>query len=113
VRAVGTAIDAMVAAMEQGRDGVEEDFQFHRAIADCTNNSVYRNFLAFLERHLREQLTITRHNSRQAGRLSDVEAEHRSIYDAIRRGDADGAREAARAHLRSGIQRLESFGQPR
>lgn len=110
VRALGTAIDAMISAMEQGRDGVEEDFQFHRAIAECTNNSVYRNFLAFLERHLREQLTITRRNSRLAGRLADVEVEHRSIYEAIRRGDADGAREAARAHLSSGIKRLESFG---
>ncbi len=106
VAAVRAAIEAMGVAMKDGRDGVEEDLQFHRAIADCTNNTAYRDFLAFLERHLREQLGITRRNSKESGRLAMVEAEHRAIYEAIRKHDADGAREATRRHLRNGIDRL-------
>lgn len=110
LEAIGSSLHAMVAAIRDGRDGVEEDFQFHRAIAMATNNAMYRNFLAFLERHLRQQIVATRRNTAAAGRTDEVVAEHRAIYEAIARGDANAARDAARRHLQHGIERLVTFG---
>lgn len=110
VTEIGRALDSMVEEMRKGGDGVEEDLQFHRAIALATNNATYQSFLAFLERHLRQQIMMTRRNTARAGRIAEIEAEHRLIYDAIARHDIDGARDAARHHLRSGIERLVTFG---
>ena len=110
VAEIGKALDAMVAELRAGREGVEEDFLFHRAVAQATNNTTYQSFLAFLERHLREQLILTRRNTAEAGRTPEVEEEHRQIHAAISRGDPDAAREAARMHLRHGIERLATFG---
>jgi DNA-binding FadR family transcriptional regulator len=110
VAAIAAAKDAMAGAMADGGDGVEEDFQFHRAIAEATNNSIYRSFLSFLEHHLREQMQITRRWTRRAARLDDVEREHAGLVEAITARDPDRAREAARAHLRAGIKRLDELG---
>ena len=67
---------------------------------------MYQDFLAFLERHLRQQLLTTRRNTARAGRIREIEAEHRKILAAIATHDADGARKAMRSHLRNGIERL-------
>lgn len=106
IKEIGQALEAMIAAIAAGRDGVEEDFQFHRAIAIATNNTAYQNFLAFLERHIHEQLVVTRANSASAGLISEIATEHRRIYEAIDKGNAEEAREASRQHLQNGIQRL-------
>jgi GntR family transcriptional regulator, transcriptional repressor for pyruvate dehydrogenase complex len=111
IKAIGQAIDTMVTEMHAGRDGVKEDFQFHRAIALATNNTAYQNFLAFLERHIRDQLVVTRASTQSAGLIGDVEIEHRRIYEAIKAGNVAQAREASRQHLENGIRRLVSSGQ--
>ena len=67
---------------------------------------MYQDFLAFLERHLRQQLLTTRRNTARVGRIREIEAEHRKILAAIATHDADGARKAMRSHLRNGIERL-------
>lgn len=108
---IGCALEAMVARMQASEEGgVEEDLRFHRAIAQATNNGMYQNFLAFLERHLRQQLVMTRRNTARAGRSVEIEAEHRMILAAIDGRDPGGAREAMRRHLRNGIDRLVTLG---
>ena len=46
---------AIDTAMAAGRDGVDEDMAFHRAIGEATGNPQFSRLLAFLEQYLREQ----------------------------------------------------------
>lgn len=105
-KAIGNALRALEHAGERGDDGVEEDFGFHRAIVDGSNNSRYREFVDFLGWKIRDQATITRHKSEIAHRMDLLRIEHTAIYDAIMRRDADAARTAARVHFQNGIQRF-------
>jgi DNA-binding FadR family transcriptional regulator len=109
IAAIAAAKESMAVAMQAGADGVEEDFQFHRAIAEATNNSIYRSFLSFLEPHLREQMQTTRTYTLRAQRVGDVEREHAELVAAIRSRDPLRAREAARAHLRAGMERQDQL----
>lgn len=109
IKAIAAAKEAMSSAMKAGGDGVEEDFQFHRAIAEATNNSIFRSFLSFLEGQLRGQMKTTRAHVIRAGRMGDVEREHDELVKAIRSRDPLKAWNAARAHLRAGIERQEQL----
>ena len=109
LREIRTALKELERVQKHGGDGVEEDMRFHRAIARATNNRVYDDFTRFLERHVREQLGISRCNSSIAGWLQAVQQEHQAIYDAIAARDSEAAAKAARTHLRNGMERLRKF----
>jgi GntR family transcriptional repressor for pyruvate dehydrogenase complex len=80
----------------RGESTVEEDSQFHYAIALAAGNSVVHRLLDVLMDLLRE----TRARSLQVeGRLERSLAGHRRVLDAIKRRDADGAERAVRQHL--------------
>jgi GntR family transcriptional repressor for pyruvate dehydrogenase complex len=80
----------------RGESTVEEDSEFHYAIAVAAGNSVIRNLLDVLMDLLRE----TRARSLQVGgRLRRSLAGHRRVLEAIKRRDADGAERAVRHHL--------------
>jgi GntR family transcriptional repressor for pyruvate dehydrogenase complex len=106
---IGMALLELEKIQTRGGDGVEEDMHFHRAIARATNNRVYDDFTRFLERQVREQLAISRGNSSIAGWLQAVQQEHQAIHDAIAARSAEAARNAARAHLLNGMERLKKF----
>lgn len=82
--------------MLRGESTVEEDSEFHYAIAVSARNSVVRKVLDVLMDLLRE----TRARSLQVeGRLQKSFAGHRRVLDAIKRRDPDGAERAVRQHL--------------
>ena len=62
---IGQALEAMVGQLHAlGEGGVEEDLRFHRAISQWQPTiAMYQSFLEFLERHLRQQLVLTRRNT--------------------------------------------------
>ena len=108
LRRVLKAIDLAVAA---GRDGVDEDLAFHRAIGECTGNPQFSLLLGFLEQYLREGIRITRANeARRQPFMEEVRQEHRAIFDAIAAGDPSAARTHAIHHLSRGAQRLVTGG---
>lgn len=109
-REIATAFRAIDRADAVAGDGVEEDLAFHRAIVRGANNPRYDDLVAFLEGHIRRQMTVSRGTSRDAHRLSMLRPEHAAIYEAIRLRDPDAARAAARAHFRNGIARLQRPG---
>jgi GntR family transcriptional repressor for pyruvate dehydrogenase complex len=111
VSALRKALLAIDAAAAAGRDGVEEDLAFHRAIGEATGNPQFSLLLGFLEQYLREAMRITRGNeARRIDFMEAVRKEHRGIVDAIAAGDARAARRAANSHLVHGQQRLERSG---
>ncbi len=80
----------------RGEATVEEDSEFHYAIALAAGNSVVRKLLDVLMDLLRE----TRARSLQVeGRLQRSLAGHRRVLQAIRQRDADEAVRAVRQHL--------------
>jgi GntR family transcriptional repressor for pyruvate dehydrogenase complex len=82
--------------MRGGELAIEEDNEFHYAIALAADNSVVLKVLDVLMDLLRE----TRERSLQVeGRPERSMADHRDILDAILRQDAAGAEAAMRRHI--------------
>jgi GntR family transcriptional regulator, transcriptional repressor for pyruvate dehydrogenase complex len=80
----------------RGESTIEEDSEFHYAIALAAGNSVVRTLLDVLMDLLRE----SRARSLQVtGRLERSLTGHRRVLDAIRQHDAAGAERAARRHV--------------
>ena len=102
------ALDAIAAAVEDGRDAVGSDFQFHLEIARATHNAHFAELMASLGTMIipRARLDSGRSASEeQRLYLRRVNAEHESIFDAIRYQDGDAARAAMRTHLTNSRER--------
>lgn len=106
--AMRAAVDAFAAAVEEGRDAVAADFQFHSEIARATQNEHFAGLMATLGAQIipraRLEAAAAVDPQRQAY-LRRVNAEHESIYDAIVTQDADAARAAMRTHLANSRER--------
>lgn len=103
------AIEEFAACAARGSDTVEADFRFHLAIAQATQNPHFFDLM----RHLGTTLIPrARVNSPQLAKeekssyLDRVNREHKLIYEAIERQDADSARAAMRVHLTNSRERL-------
>ncbi len=111
LRALKRALAAIDSAMHEGRDGVDEDMAFHRAIAQATANPQFTRLLAFLDQYQRDAMRVTKGNeARHEEFLQQVRAEHNAIVAAIAARDADAARRCATEHLRRAQWRLEAGG---
>jgi len=108
VRALHEALDGFTTAVEEGRDAVGADFQFHAEIARSTQNehfaSLMHTFGTALIPRSRLEAAAAPVEERQAY-LRRVNAEHGSILDAIVNRDADAARAAMRTHLANSRER--------
>ncbi len=102
------ALDAFTQAVEDGRDAVGADFQFHLEIARATQNPHFANLMATLGSMIipRARLDPMKpaDEERQAY-LRRVNAEHSSIVDAIEGQDVEAARAAMRTHLANSKER--------
>ncbi|MDA7417675.1 FadR/GntR family transcriptional regulator [Xenophilus arseniciresistens] len=104
---IRTALAAIDAAVAGGRDGVEEDVQFHRVIAEAARNPFLMRTLDYLSQFLRSATRVTRANeARHAPFAADVLREHEVLVAAIAAGDPVAARGAAATHMRNAAQRI-------
>ncbi|HVO89239.1 MAG TPA: FadR/GntR family transcriptional regulator, partial [Casimicrobiaceae bacterium] len=89
----------IIAALQDADDPARRnklDASFHMAIAQATGNPLFVKLVEDLRSILEEHsLAASRVPNRRGGAI----AEHRAIYDAIVRRDADGAAEAMATHL--------------
>jgi len=114
LRQMRSALDAVSAAVEQGRDAVGPDFQFHLEVARATQNAHFADLISSLG-----PMIIPRARLDGASDMSDekrqylrrVNAEHESIFDAIRNQDGDAARAAMRTHLANSRERRRRAAQ--
>lgn len=87
--------------------GVAADLEFHLAISQMSKNAQIARFTSYLEKVLRESISVARHNSaRTIGYAELVLNEHRAIYEAICDGNPEAARHTLRTHLESAQRRL-------
>jgi GntR family transcriptional repressor for pyruvate dehydrogenase complex len=102
------ALDAFADAVDDGRDAIVPDFQFHQEIARATGNSRFVDVMSALGAAAipRSRLPgTTERSDEQTAYLRHVNAEHRSILEAVALGDAEGARAAMRMHLANSRER--------
>lgn len=111
VKAIKRAVQALDKAVKDGGDGVAEDVQFHRAIADAARNPFLNDTLNYLGQFLHGATRVTRANeARRSDFAAQVREEHASLVQAIEAGDAAQAREAAARHMNNAIRRIEGAG---
>lgn len=108
IAAMRMALDAVAKAVDEGRDAVSADFQFHLEVARATQNSHFAELMGTLGSMIipRARLNTgegTQDDLRQY--LRRVNGEHESIYDAIVGQDPDAARAAMRTHLANSRER--------
>ncbi len=105
------AIREALARLEQGLSGgeidIEEDFNFHLAIARATENRFFAAAVSAMREPITAGMNITRHFAllRTRERLLALHEEHVRIADAITARDPDAARTAMRAHIENAIER--------
>lgn len=105
---IRAALQGIEDAVQAGRDGVEEDVRFHRAIAEAAGNPFLIHTLDYLSQFLRGATRVTRANeARHAPFAQEVRQEHQLLVAAIAAGNPQGAREAAAQHMRNAAQRIE------
>jgi GntR family transcriptional regulator, transcriptional repressor for pyruvate dehydrogenase complex len=120
------ALEAFDAHRRVGGSTVEDDFRFHAQIAAATNNEYFEEVLASLgsatiARPLAQrsptspQTVVDGPEPRFGEPVPSLEpgkeitqGEHRSIYEAIRRGDPAAARAAMFMHLNNSRERLRA-----
>jgi DNA-binding FadR family transcriptional regulator len=116
LEALRGALKAFTSAVEEGRDAVGPDFQFHLEIARATQNHHFMDLMGTLG-----GMMIPRARLEPPGPLTPerqaylrrVNAEHESIVDAIARSDAEGARAAMRTHLANSRERRRRLAEGR
>lgn len=105
------ALAAIDAAAVEGRDGVDEDLAFHRAIGEATGNPQFSRLYGFLAPYVREAMRVTKGNeARRHDFMEQVRTEHRAIVEAIAARDPRAARRCVAAHLSHADRRLEIAG---
>ncbi|MDD2924581.1 FadR/GntR family transcriptional regulator [Rhodoferax sp.] len=108
VRRIRKCISLLTRAVQAGGDGVDEDVQYHRAIAEAARNPFLIGTLEYLGQFLSGATRVTRANEARrtdfAGQVCD---EHAAILQAIEAGDAAAARQAAARHMDNAIRRIE------
>lgn len=108
VRRIRNAIVLIDKAVLAGGDGVDEDVQYHRAIAEAARNPFLIGTLDYLSQFLLGATRVTRANeARREDFARQVRNEHELIAIAIEAGDAAAARQAAAQHMNNAIERIE------
>ena len=109
LKEMNDAIDDFTLRAQAGEETLEADFRFHLSVAEATQNP---HFFALM-RHLGTTvIPRSRVNSPKIAKeektayLDRVNREHRLIYEAIERQDAESARAAMRVHLTNSRERL-------
>jgi DNA-binding FadR family transcriptional regulator len=106
--ALRSALAAFTAALEEGRDAVGPDFQFHLEIARATQNHHFVELMGALGGMMIPRARLGKAEpppAEQQAYLRRVHAEHESIVDAISHQDPEAARAAMRTHLANSRER--------
>ncbi len=110
--AIKQALSRIEKAVAAGRDGVDEDVQFHLSIAEATGNPQWVKLVGLFSQQLRSAVKVTRANeARRAEFAQQVRVEHEEIVAAIAARDADRARAAATAHMQHAGERVTAADQ--
>lgn len=112
-QAIDEALKAIDAAVMRGEDGVKQDLNFHRVIAQATDNPQFERLLDFLEQYQHDAIHVTRaHESLHSDLMKQVATEHKAIARGVMTGRPDLARTAAVRHMAKATRRIEQAAPP-
>lgn len=112
VKKIENALREIQHAIRRGEAAVDEDFTFHRTIAEATGNAQFLRFLDFLGRFIIPRQTVHLGQDALANRrayLEGLQGEHRDIVAAIRSRSVTKARAAMRKHLLHSRKRYQQI----
>ncbi len=115
LRAMQAALQAFHESIRNDSDAVPSDFQFHMEVARATGNRHFAELMTYLGTMIIPRTRLNTARTAPEGRLpylQRVNAEHETIYIAIRDRDAEAARAAMRTHLSNSRERLRRGGVP-
>jgi DNA-binding FadR family transcriptional regulator len=99
---IGEALNAIDQALAEGEAAIEQDFAFHRRIAEATANPQFVRFLEFLGHFLIPRQSVRaglQDAEANSSYLARIQTEHRRIAAAITAADPPAARRAMHRHL--------------
>lgn len=110
---IAAAFTAVEQAVTRGESGIEQDFEFHRAIAQAAGNPKFLEFLNYLGRFIipRQTVTLTGDAGRRRAYLRTLQREHAAIHAAIAQGAVTPARAAMRKHLTNSRRRYRQLAE--
>src|SRR3954470_10794002 len=102
------AFDALNAKEESGASAVEEDVQFHLAIARCSHNAFFVATIETSVAPIRQFMELAQNatDNRSPARAGVTRAEHQAVVDAIVRKAPVEAAEAIREHILNAKRRI-------
>ena len=108
---IAQAYEAIEDAIKRGESGVDQDFTFHRAIAEATGNPTFIRFLGYLGHFIipRNTVSLTTDAGERIAYLKTFQKEHSVILSAIRSGAVVQARAAMRQHLLNSRKRYSKL----
>ncbi len=101
---IARRLDDMREAATGARDPLEADIAFHIAVLEASGNRFFRQFSFVVDTALRFSIRLT--NTAKGVRAASVD-DHGAIYEAIARGDGDGAALAVERMLDEALQLLD------
>lgn len=105
------AIADAFAALEASDDGLNEDFAFHRAVAEATGNDIFPSLLDSMRDLVLGGIDVARRLTRvgSQARRERVLGEHRQIFEAIASRDGNGASVLMHYHLLQARDRTTNY----
>ena len=102
------ALARLESAVAQRALGVDEDFEFHLAVAQASKNPFFVSVLTHVRPHMEFGMNLLRNLSlnKTAERIERVQSEHGAVLAAIERRDPPAAQQAMREHLINTRQRM-------
>jgi DNA-binding FadR family transcriptional regulator len=104
------ALDGFLAAVDNGGDTAQFDFQFHFRVAEATGNRYFSEVLSGFGMTYLPRVRIMFHLSadERAAYQRTLSREHKQVYEAILRADPRGASKSMGIHLSNSCRRLQS-----
>lgn len=111
LQVMARAIEALAEALRRGEVGAEADIDFHRAVTAASRNSLFTEAIERLSEAMHSGITVARRLKQEtkSDLIHQVLVEHDAVLSAIRRRDAEGAREAMHRHITSSRDRMLGF----
>ncbi|CAH1694408.1 GntR family transcriptional regulator [Hyphomicrobiales bacterium] len=108
IRRIGALLQSMKAQQADASGAIEEDLKFHFAIAQATHNQFFLSVWDASKSHIRFIIEMARNFAVRHSRdhTTMIRSSHEPIFECIRDGDAEGAREKMREHISRSRERV-------
>jgi GntR family transcriptional regulator, transcriptional repressor for pyruvate dehydrogenase complex len=101
IQLIGSLLQDIKSSGSSDTQGIEEDLEYHAAIARATHNEFFIAAWNASRAHIRFLIELARNLStlRSPNHSAAVRSSHEPIFECIRDGDAEGARARMREHI--------------